>query len=118
MQKISAVIVCKNEEETIGACIASLHALTDDIVVLDNGSTDNTKQIVCKTGARLVESEWEGFGKTKRKAVALAKYDWVICLDADETIDEELKNNILQLSLANEMEVFEMKYKNFLGDKW
>ncbi len=118
MQKISVVIICKNEEEEIGRCLQSLHELTDDIVVLDNGSTDDTKNIVRKAGVRLVEENWEGFGKTKNKATSMAKYDWVLNLDADESIDEQLKKSLLDLSLNNEKQVFEIKFKNFFGNKY
>jgi len=117
MQKISVVIVCKNEEEEIGRCLASLRGLTDDIVVLDNGSMDNTKDIVRKEGARLIEESWEGFGKTKNKATRLAKYDWVLNLDADESLDPELKDVLLSLVLSKENVVYEMRFKNFLGGK-
>src|ERR1044071_4600463 len=116
MQKISVVIICKDEQDEIGRTLQSLKGLTDDIVVLDNGSTDNTKNIVLDQGARLVEESWEGFGKTKNKAIGFAKYDWILNLDADESIDEELKNSLLNLPLQNDEEVFEMKFKNFLGN--
>jgi len=118
MQKISVVIICKNEEDEIGRTLKSLGGLTDDIVVLDNGSTDNTKNIVRNSGARLVEESWEGFGKTKNKATAFAKYDWILNLDADESIDEELKRSLLNLSLQNDEEVFEIRFKNFFGDRY
>jgi glycosyltransferase involved in cell wall biosynthesis len=118
MQKISVVIICKNEEDEIGRCLQNLHGITDDIVVLDNGSTDDTKNIVRKAGVRLVEDSWEGFGKTKNKVTQLAKYNWILNLDADESIDEELKKSLLNLSLANDNEVFEIKFKNFFGNKY
>jgi glycosyltransferase involved in cell wall biosynthesis len=118
MQNISVVIVCKNEEEEIGHCLQSLHGFTDDIVVLDNGSTDETKNIVRDAGARLVEESWEGFGKTKNKATKFAKYDWILNLDADEAIDKELKSSLLNLALNDENEVFEIKFKNFFGNKY
>jgi glycosyltransferase involved in cell wall biosynthesis len=118
MQKISVVIICKNEETEIGRCLQSLNGLTDDIVVLDNGSTDGTKEIVRKMGGHLVEESWEGFGKTKNKATKFAKYDWVLNLDADESVDEELKVSLINLSLINEEEVFEIKFKNFFGEKY
>src|SRR5204862_5773213 len=57
-------------------------------------------------------------GKTKNKANALAKYDWILSLDADEAIDEELKKSLLSLDLSNEMKVYEIRFKNFLGGKW
>jgi len=117
MQKISVVIICKNEEDQIGRCLQSLEDLTDDVVVLDNGSTDNTKNIVRNTRARLIEDTWEGFGKTKNKATRLAKYDWILNLDADELIDTQLKNSLMNLPLNSSSEVFEIKFKNFLGGK-
>ncbi|HMG66927.1 MAG TPA: glycosyltransferase family 2 protein [Chitinophagaceae bacterium] len=118
MQRISVVIVCKNEEREIGRSLESLRGLTDDIVVLDTGSKDATMEIVRKEGVRLFEENWEGFGKTKKKATVLAKYDWILNLDADEAIDEELKKSLLNASLNNESEVFLIKFKNFLGNKY
>src|SRR5258705_7119033 len=118
MQMLSVVIVCKNAAKVIGETIKSFSGLTDDILVYDNGSTDNTKNIVKQGNAKLVEGSWEGFGKTKNTANALAKYDWILCLDADEAIDEDLKQNLLQQDLADEKDVFEFKFKNFLGHKW
>ena len=116
--KLSVVIVCKNGANVIGETIKSFSGLTDDILVYDNGSTDDTKDIVKQSNARLVEGSWEGFGKTKNKANALAKYDWIFSLDADEAIDEELKENLLKEALDDEKKVFEFKFKNFLGSKW
>jgi glycosyltransferase involved in cell wall biosynthesis len=117
MQKISVVIICRNEEDVIGGCLASLGGLSDDVVVLDNGSTDGTKEIVKQAGVRLIEDTWEGFGRTKNKATRLAKHDWVLNLDADESVDETLKQALLNLTLDNPAEVFEIRFKNFLGKK-
>jgi len=118
MQRLSVVIVCKDGATVIGETIKSFSGLTDDILIYDNGSTDDTKDIVRQSNARLVEGSWEGFGKTKNKANALAKYDWILSLDADEAIDDELKETLLKQDLADEMKVFEFKFKNFLGTKW
>jgi len=118
MQMLSVVIVCKNGAKVIGETIKSFSGLTDDILIYDNGSTDDTKEMVNQSNARLIEGSWEGFGKTKNKANALAKHDWILSLDADESIDEQLKENLLQLNLADESKVYEFKFKNFLGDKW
>lgn len=118
MQKLSVVIICKNEADVIGQTLLSFSGLTDDIVVYDNGSTDGTQEKVKHTGAKLYQGCWEGFGKTKNKANALARYDWILSLDADEAMDEELKNNLLQLDLADETKVYKLQFKNFLGNKW
>src|SRR4029079_6269626 len=114
---LSIVIICKNEDDVIADTLKSFQGLTDDIVVYDNGSTDNTVDKVKQFNARLHEGAWEGFGKTKMKAIALAKYDWILSLDADEAIDEELKENLLKQDLSDETKAFEFKFKNFLGDK-
>jgi glycosyltransferase involved in cell wall biosynthesis len=118
MKEISVVIICKNEEAEIGRCLESLDGLTDDIVVLDNGSTDNTKNIVQQAGVRLIEESWEGFGKTKNKATRFAKYDWILNLDADESIDKELKRSLQNVSLHEPDEVYAIRFKNFFGKKY
>jgi glycosyltransferase involved in cell wall biosynthesis len=118
MQKLSVVIICRNGVHVIGDTIQSFSGLTDDILVYDNGSTDGTQEVMKKTGAKLIEGSWEGFGKTKNKANALAKYDWILSLDVDEAIDEELRKNLLQVNLDDDLKVFEFKFKNFLGNKW
>ncbi len=118
MQSLSVVIVCKNEERVIGHTLQSLHGLTDDIVVFDNGSTDNTIAIAQRNGAIVHKGNWDGFGKTKHKATGFAKYHWILSLDADEAIDDELKSELLKLDLQDERTVYELRFKNFMGDKW
>jgi glycosyltransferase involved in cell wall biosynthesis len=118
MQKLSIVIVCKNGAKVIEETIKSFSGLTDDILVYDNGSTDGTQEIVKRTETKLFEGSWEGFGKTKNKANALAKYDWILSLDADEAIDDELKKSLLDLDLSDESKVYDLRFKNFLGNKW
>lgn len=118
MQSLSVVIVCKNEAGIIGTTLQSLQGLTDDIVVYDNGSTDDTVAIAQQYATNVIRGEWEGFGKTKQKAVALARHDWILSLDADESIDEELKNSLLNLSLKDDTVVYEIKFKNFFGNQW
>lgn len=118
MHNLSIVIICRNEVASIGPTLQSLQGITDDIVVYDNGSTDGTQEQVKANGARLHEGAWEGFGKTKQKANALAKYDWILSLDADESVDEQLKRSLATLTIADEKTVFDIKFKNFLGDTW
>lgn len=118
MQSLSVVIVCKNEAGIIGQTLQSLSGLTDDIIIYDTGSTDTTVDIIKKIDVQLHQGEWEGFGTSKNKAMAFAKYDWILSLDADEAIDEELKQSLLNLQLNNEKTVYEIKFKNFLADKY
>src|SRR5688572_13531799 len=117
MQQLSIVIVCKNEAAIIGRTLQSLQGLTDDIVVYDNGSSDGTQELVKQFPARLYEGSWEGFGRTKNKAIALAKHDWILNLDADEAVDAELKRSLQQLEPGNSDTLYEMSFKNFFGSK-
>ncbi|MBM3415889.1 MAG: glycosyltransferase family 2 protein [Bacteroidetes bacterium] len=117
MHPLSVVIVCKNEADVIGSTLQSLQGLSDDIVIYDNGSTDGTQELVRRFGVRLYEGSWEGFGKTKGKALTLARHDWVLFLDADEAVDEELKKTLQQWEPESKTVVYEMAFKNFFKDK-
>ncbi|MES1215709.1 MAG: glycosyltransferase family 2 protein [Bacteroidota bacterium] len=115
MQQVSVVIIAKNEGHIIGQTLKSLHGLTDDIVVGDTGSTDSTIEVAKSNGARVEIISWEGFGNTKNKAVALAKYDWILFLDADESIDEALKDFIEKFPTNETQTAYKIKFKNFIG---
>ncbi len=113
----SVVMICKNEAGNIERVLNTLVGICRDIVVYDSGSTDGTPEILQQFPVRIHQGEWMGFGKTKQYAVSLAKYDWVLCLDADEAIDTELQNSLKSLVFSNVNNVYEMAFKNFLGDK-
>ena len=81
--KISVVIICRDEAHIIGKTIQAVQQITDDVVVVDSGSIDGTQQIVQSTGARLIETEWSGYGANKNKGVSIAKYEWILSIDAD-----------------------------------
>ena len=115
---ISVVIITKNEDHIIGNTLQSLQGITDDIVIVDSGSTDNTLAICQQFNARIISTSWEGYGINKNKGIDAAKHNWILNADADEAIDPEMLQSILQLSLQNEQEVFEMKFKNFFCGKW
>lgn len=117
MHPMSIVIVCKNEAAVIGLTLRSLQGLSDDVVIYDNGSTDGTQELVKPFNVRLYEGNWEGFGKTKGKALALAKHDWVLFVDADEAVDDELKAALHQWQPESDNIVYEMAFKNFFKDK-
>jgi len=118
----SVVIVCKNEAAAIGPVLQSVQHLTDDVVVYDNGSTDNTIEVVSAfANVKLHQGPWLGFGKTKQAATALAKYNWVLSLDADEALDQTLQQQLAQISFTDSKTVYKLAYKNFLGNihvKW
>lgn len=90
---LSAVIITCNEERRLKACLESV-AFADEIMVVDSGSTDRTPEIALQYGARVVRQEWLGFGRQKQFAVSCATHDWVLCLDADERVSDELRAGI------------------------
>jgi glycosyltransferase involved in cell wall biosynthesis len=112
---ISVVIICRNEAHIIGKTIAAAHHITDDVVVVDSGSTDGTQQIVTSAGARLLETGWEGYGRNKNKGVAMAKHNWILSVDADEIIDGVLTEQLQNLDLREESIVYNIRFRAFLG---
>ncbi|MDP8314264.1 MAG: glycosyltransferase family 2 protein [Candidatus Celaenobacter antarcticus] len=98
-KSISVVIIAKNEADNMERVLKSV-IWADEILVADSGSTDATARIAEDLGAHVLHLDWEGFGRTKHKAVMAAKYDWILSIDADEEVSEELKNKIMELKPA------------------
>ena len=90
---LSACIITFNEADRIDACLASLD-FCEDIVVVDSGSTDDTRERAAAHGARVLVRPFDGFRSQKAFAVAQARHDWVLCLDADERVDARLRDSI------------------------
>ncbi len=97
MAKISAFIIAKNEEARIARAINSLKEISEEIIVIDSGSTDNTVGISKDLGARVVFNEWSGYVNQKIFGESLCKNDWIINLDADEELTKELQEEIALL---------------------
>jgi len=117
MNEISVVIITKNEAAHITDCIKSAQLITADILVSDNGSTDDTLSLAEKAGAKVIKTEWKGFGTTRNMAAAFAKHNWILALDADERITQELKNSLDQLNFENNNRVYGFKRQNYLNHK-
>jgi glycosyltransferase involved in cell wall biosynthesis len=100
--KISAVIITFNEEKNIADAIKSV-AFADEIIVVDSESTDKTTDIAESLGAKVVTKKWLGFSKQKQFAVDSATHDWIISLDADERISDNLQAEIIKLKTSNNL---------------
>jgi len=99
MKKLSVVLATRNEEANIGECLEAVKGLADDIVVVDEGSEDRTREIAEGYGARVFKVTHEAiFHKTKQKALDLAQGDWVLQLDADERVTGELAREIKEVT--------------------
>lgn len=98
MAKLSVVLATKNEEENVGRCLGSIREIANEIVVVDEYSTDNTREIAAKYGASVyLEPHHEIFHVSKQKALERATGDWILQLDADERVTPELRKEIKEV---------------------
>lgn len=117
MVPVSVVIITKNEAEAITACIKAAKQITDDIVIIDNGSTDGTTAIAAELGCRVFHENWDGYGANKNKGAAYAKYDWILSIDADEVADGELICSLHDLKLNDVYYVYDIRFRSYYGNK-
>lgn len=103
---LSVIIITKNEATTIERCLQSIQWV-DEIIILDSGSTDQTCAIAARYTQKIYTAEdWQGYGIQKERALQQATGDWILNLDADESVDEVLKEAILQAIASNEADAY------------
>ena len=115
---LSVIIITKNESQHIAGCIDSV-AFADEIIVLDSGSTDGTREIAQAKGAKVtLSSDWPGFGPQKNRALDLATKEWVLSIDADERVTPELALEIQQVLKHPQAQAYKIaRLSNFCG-RW
>lgn len=118
MPKISAIIITYNEEKNIRRCLSGIDWV-DEIVVVDSQSTDDTKKIASLFTSRIFDIKWEGFGKAKDYAKEKASCPWILSVDADEVVTEDLKEEIQRITQSEDSlnGYYIPRKSNFLG-KW
>lgn len=116
MIKLSVVIITMNEERNIGRCLASVKSIADEIVVVDSGSSDNTQKIAEREGARFYFHPFEGHIEQKNYALSKANFPYVLSLDADEALSEELSKSILEVKQNWQFDGYTMnRLTNYCG---
>lgn len=96
--KLSVVLATRNEEENIARCLESVKSIADEIIIFDEYSTDKTKEIAERYGAKVyLEPHHDNFHITKQKAIDMARGEWILQMDADEVITPELAKDILDV---------------------
>jgi glycosyltransferase involved in cell wall biosynthesis len=99
---LSVVIITHNEEANLGRTLASVQALVSDgkgeIIVVDSGSTDRTIEIAKSSGAKVFVEEWKGYAAQKNSAIDKAECDWILSLDADESLEKGTASTIRVLT--------------------
>jgi|GEM_PF-5327016 len=93
---LSACLIAKDEEAHIAGCIASLHGLADEVVVLDTGSSDRTVEVAREHGARVEQAGWDGFAQARNRSLDLCNGDWILLIDADERAENDNADEVRQ----------------------
>ena len=113
--KISVAIITRDAAEQLDCCLASV-AFADEVVVLDQASTDHTAEVCRRHGAALHQGVFAGFGPTKQRAAELCRNDWVLSVDSDEVVTPELRAAIEALPETPEHAAFTVnRLSEFLG---
>ncbi len=115
--KLSVTIITLNEEENIGACLDSIKDITDEIILVDSGSTDKTIDIAKKYGAKIYFRKLENFANQKNWALSKATGDWIFSIDADEIITTDLKKEIEEKIQDNSYDGYLIPRRNFILGK-
>lgn len=115
---VSAVVITLDAEAHLDRVLAPLR-LCDEIVVLDSGSGDRTRQIAAAHGARWFEHPFDGYGFQKRRAVALARHHWILSVDADEVLDDDAVSALVAIRWpeADLMTCWRVRRRTFIGNR-
>ncbi|MFN4149737.1 MAG: glycosyltransferase family 2 protein, partial [Candidatus Sericytochromatia bacterium] len=114
-QKLSLCLITKNEEKNIARCLDSVQGIVDEIILLDTGSTDKTVEIAKNYNAKIFYSDWENdFSKARNESINKATGDWILILDADEELKEEVKGQIRVFMVETEDPIcYTVRIRNF-----
>lgn len=116
--KISVTIITYNEEKNIERCLRSVEGVADEIVVVDSFSKDRTKEICLNKGVVFVENAFEGYSEQKNFANAIATHNYILSLDADEALTDELRQSILQVKSNWTASAYKMNRLTCYRGKW
>jgi len=116
---LSVVVITKNEQDNIEKCLKSVYGWADEIIIVDDLSTDKTVELTQQFTDKIFEKRMDIEGTHRNWAYSQAKNEWVLSLDADEIVTEELKQEISQTLATNtKFNAFSIPLRNFIGDYW
>ena len=115
---LSVVVITKNEEENIGKCLGSVKNWADEILVVDDESSDATVDESQKFADRVLHRRMDIEGRHRNWAYAQAKNEWVLSLDADEYVTEELKEEISSALSNTAFHAYSIPLRNYIGSYW
>lgn len=114
---LSVAIITKDEEKNLPGCLGSV-SFSNDIVVVDSGSTDRTVEIARGYGCQVFVEDWKGYGPQKNSAIDKCKNEWVLLLDADEKVPAETREVIRKILQKPNVTAYRFKMKHHLHGKW
>jgi glycosyltransferase involved in cell wall biosynthesis len=113
MDRLTAVVITRNEARNVERCLGSLAPVADEILVVDDLSTDDTAERCERLGARVVRQAWLGFGPQKNLANGLARHEWILSVDADEALDPFLQRAVAEAKAAGLRGAYEVARLNW-----
>ena len=113
---LSVIIIAKNEQLNIRHCLESVR-WADELIVLDSGSTDDTVAIAREFTDKVFSTDWQGYGIQKQRALDHATGHWVLNLDADESVDEQLKQQIIHVMASKKYDACRIPIQMYFCDK-
>jgi glycosyltransferase involved in cell wall biosynthesis len=117
MITISVCMIVKNEEAVLERCLESLKPIADELIIVDTGSSDSTKEIASRYTDKIYDYEWQNdFAHARNYSFSKATMEYIYTADADEWIDQENRERFIKLKQAMlyEVEIVQMKYTNQL----
>ncbi len=117
-EALSVAVITLNEADRLPACLASAADVADEMVVVDAGSTDQTRELARRAGAKVVVRSWEGFGQQKQFAVSQCRHHWVLVLDADERLSAEAAGEIASVLRQPRCAAYSLPRKNLFCGHW
>ena len=111
--RLSVAIITLNEERNLAECLESV-AFANEIVVVDGGSRDRSCEIARAAGARVIEArDWQGFGIQKNRAIDACSFEWVLSIDADERVPQNLREEIQAVLRGPAFDVYQMPRRSY-----
>ncbi|MBF0483079.1 MAG: glycosyltransferase family 2 protein [Candidatus Omnitrophica bacterium] len=115
---VSVVVIAKNEEDNIEECLRSVYGWADELILVDDQSSDKTVEIAEKIADKIFHRKMSNEGEHRNWAIQQARNEWVLSLDADEQVTPELRNEITGLITSNEFQAFSIPLKTYIGSYW